>query len=209
MPDYNLAAKMAYLYLVLYAPPILPIDVFSLSRQSDKKIKIIPFSSWKKMVKIEEEMIDILGSEYGVTIYDIQKKMYLIIINDKKCHCIQRWTIAHELGHIFLGHLENEEYVAKGRTIAECVESNNSGDKFEKEANTFAKHLLAPFPIIKKVVEALGDYNIQPYILEEIFEISPVASKNIIKHLEKLYYLPSNYLLEEKFRGTLFLENNY
>lgn len=82
MPDYNLATKMAYLYLVLYAPPILPIDVLSLSRQSDKKIKIIPFSSWKKMVNIEEEMVDILGSEYGVTIYDTQKKMYLIIIND-------------------------------------------------------------------------------------------------------------------------------
>ena len=54
----------------------------------------------------------------------------------------------------FLGHLENEEYVAKGRTIAECAESNDSGDKFEKEANTFAKHLLAPFPIIKRIVEA-------------------------------------------------------
>lgn len=210
MPDYNLATKMAYLYLVLYAPPVLPIDVFSLIRQSEKKIKIMTFSSWKKKLKIEGEMIDIFGSEYGITIYDTKKKIYLIIINDKKCRCTQRWTIAHELGHIFLGHLENEEYISNRRSVTECVESflNNSGDKFEKEANTFAKHLLAPFPIIKKIAEALGGYNIQPYILEEIFEISSPASNNIINHLNKLHYLPSNPILEEKFYNALFGTDN-
>lgn len=204
MPNYKLASKKAYKCLILYAPPTIPIDIFAVIKNSPKKIKIMSFKKWKEKlqratgIEIVGEMKEIFGSEFGKTIYDTQKDCYLIIYNDKKCFKTQRWTIAHELGHIFLEHLENEEYFLGNKNNNE-QENEKIEIKLEHEANTFAKHLLVPFPLIKYLFKTLKRNEIFTFNIEEIFEIGPEASQNIITHLNKLYYWPSDIELENKF----------
>lgn len=56
-----------------------------------------------------------------------------IFFNDFNCMQRQRWTIFHEIGHIYLGHFEDDLM---------------SYEEKESEANFFAKYSIAPPPLI-------------------------------------------------------------
>jgi Zn-dependent peptidase ImmA (M78 family) len=80
------------------------------------------------------------AGESGITIIQ-NNKFYIIynnIENSKRC----RFTIAHELGHIFLGHLMINTSVY--RTFA-------NRDDTESEANVFARDLLAPACVLHEL----------------------------------------------------------
>jgi Zn-dependent peptidase ImmA (M78 family) len=51
----------------------------------------------------------------------------------------QRFTVAHELGHILLGHNNRSRVI-----------DYNSKDTNEQQANIFASELLAPLQMLKK-----------------------------------------------------------
>ena len=72
--------------------------------------------------------------ESGASIL-VDKKWY-IIYDDKNPKQRSRFTIAHELGHIFLGHELRKGYYA--RTF------NTSRPVIEQQADAFAARLLAP-----------------------------------------------------------------
>lgn len=57
-----------------------------------------------------------------------------------------RWTLTHEIGHIYIGHLE----VIEGAEIA-YNEQRGFYDQFESEADYFAWNLLAPLPILREM----------------------------------------------------------
>lgn len=77
------------------------------------------------------------GSDTYITIYDAKVVPYTRV----------RWTLAHELGHIVLGHLKDFEQTAinRGGILAEEY------DVLEKEADFFAAELLEPMAILKEV----------------------------------------------------------
>lgn len=79
-------------------------------------------------------------SESGVTI--VQNNKFHIIYNDTESSKRCRFTIAHELGHIFLGHLliNTPQY----RTF-------KIQDDTESEANVFARDLLAPACVLHEL----------------------------------------------------------
>lgn len=52
----------------------------------------------------------------------------------------KRFTVAHEIGHIVLGHLESAEV----RRLSREALARAPGRAFEQEANDFARNLLAP-----------------------------------------------------------------
>lgn len=64
-----------------------------------------------------------------------------IFYNSEVSEGRQRFTIAHELGHVALGHLEGEGYAVR--------RAGNSED--ETQANQFAARLLAPSCILKEL----------------------------------------------------------
>ena len=106
--DYNIAA--------------LPVDLLHIAKTAG--IKVVKNS----------EVLVLSGSESGACIFDGVK--WFIIYDDEATVGRRRFTIAHELGHIFLGH----ELVSgrHGRTI------NTEKPQSESEADSFAARLLAP-----------------------------------------------------------------
>lgn len=78
--------------------------------------------------------------ESGKTI--VQNGKFYIIYNNAENSCRCRFTIAHELGHIFLGHLmiNTPQY----RTFA--IRDDN-----ESAANVFARDLLAPACVLHEL----------------------------------------------------------
>ena len=96
-------------------------------------------------VKIEYSKLenDISGFLY------LKDKTPIIFVN--KLHPItrQRFTIAHELGHLILNH-QGDLFVDKGSILFRNTHSQNGIVKEEREANRFAAELLMPEEILLK-----------------------------------------------------------
>lgn len=107
----------------------LPVVVTDIIKQSNN-IKLIKNST-----------VNILKQgESGMTLVD--NNIFNIIYNDNESSYRCRFTIAHELGHIFLGHLliQKVEY----RTFAVKNDSESS-------ANVFARDLLSPACVLHEL----------------------------------------------------------
>lgn len=112
-----------------------------------------------------------LKAIYGACAYDHKKERYVIYYNDtKKNEGLTRFTIAHELGHIFLEHhkrADTDIMLRKG--ISASVYK-----AFENGANCFARNFLSPQPLVPLVTDITQDYSIDE--IKEAFNISHDAA---------------------------------
>ncbi len=117
-----------------------------------------------------EETMRLCGSKDGSTHFDVLRGRYLILWNDdpsdNNVPGRQRWTKAHELGHVLLGHLSDE-----------AKERGNSDGFFhwfhreaEDEADLFASLLLCPWALFRQ----LGIHS--PADIMNVFGLSVEAS---------------------------------
>ena len=105
----------------------LPIDVLQITRSAGIRV-------------IRNSLVhDLLPGENGKSYYDGER--WTIIYDDLNPVEVSRFTIAHELGHIFLGHeLQHAKYAG----VQEIKEKPVS----ENHANAFAIRLLCPACIL-------------------------------------------------------------
>ncbi len=108
----------------------LPVDVLKIARQSNIDVKK------NSRIKI------LLPDEYAKAFYNGEK--WIIVYNDRNDVPISRFAIAHELGHILLGHVKT---YAKYATI----EDIGIKPKAENQADTFALRLLCPACILMEL----------------------------------------------------------
>ncbi len=119
-------------------PKVLPVDVLGICEACEY------------VVRFHDEALD--KNEEAVT-FCIRGR-YVIILKKVTASCRLRWTIAHELGHILLGH------------FAEYDLSFNGADKLgrsvawglNREANRFAEELLMPEDFIRNNLWRGPDY---------------------------------------------------
>ena len=99
---------------------------------------------------------------------------YVIYYNDCANQGRLRWTILHEIGHIYLGHHDTPD------------DSNTEIE--EAEANFFAKYSIAPPPLVNAAKCS------SPTDVAIIFNVSGEASYNIFVYYRKwLEYGPREY----------------
>ena len=97
--------------------------------------------------------------------------MKVAMLNRAKPYVRARFTLAHELGHIFLNHDKREFYDPEiAREYGEDVPENMKPPK-EREADAFASELLIPMEQIKKHQADLKDID----KLARIFQVSKPA----------------------------------
>jgi len=105
-------------------------------------------------------------------------KRPIIGINDEHNPRRQRFSIAHELGHLIL-HTGDPLHVDRGNALQIKLRSEASStgtDPDEKEANAFAAELLMPQKFVERDLEdldALDDDALQ--VLAEKYEVSQQA----------------------------------
>jgi Zn-dependent peptidase ImmA (M78 family)/transcriptional regulator with XRE-family HTH domain len=89
----------------------------------------------------------------GCSAIDPDTGVPYVLINSDKPRVRRRFTIAHELGHLALGHLDG------GQVVVDETVGGKSAE--EKQANTFAAGLLMPADgvtgAVKRLSERLGD----------------------------------------------------
>ena len=107
---------------------------------------------------------DVLGTEKLLGFLFKKDGKYKIYIEKKESPERQRFTIAHEIGHHYLGHLERsdndyritrEDEINKAQIIFDRKGKDSSCD--EKDANMFASELLMPKPLVEYVYNLLFD----------------------------------------------------
>ena len=108
----------------------LPVDVLKIARAANIH------------VKKNSHINDLLPDEDAKSYFDGQQ--WIIIYNDNNDISTSRFAIAHELGHIFLGH-------ATTHTKYATVQEFGSKPKAEQQADMFALRLLCPACILMEL----------------------------------------------------------
>jgi len=116
-----------------------PVDLEAIQRQYKNLFQICSYGKLMKEQGISrEECFQMLGSSDGAVVS--QGSRYIIFYNELLLKQRIRFTIAHEMGHIFLDH--HSEY---GEPI---LDREGVGQqlyrRLENEANCFARNLLCP-----------------------------------------------------------------
>jgi Zn-dependent peptidase ImmA (M78 family) len=134
---------------------IPPIDVLRLAQNAGLAVYATDFT--------DEDGEDVSGS------IEIEDKNPVIYVNQNHPETRQRFTIAHELGHWFSGHLldVNDKIIDN----AQCRRSS-FWDAKEQQANQFAAELLMPSILLTRAIRSgikeLHDLSI-------LFNVSPEA----------------------------------
>lgn len=172
--DYKKAEKKAHELLKMCGVNELPIKVKKLAKKFPN-LKIRRYTWYaKKWGLTIDEVCELTDSDEGCCWYIKSQKQYMILYNDTvENDGRKRWTIAHELGHFMLKHNE-----ITGKAIfARSSLSDDEYETFEKEANCFARNLLAPAPVLRELKPA------SPHFISDICNISYEASINIYNFL--------------------------
>ncbi|MDL2224744.1 ImmA/IrrE family metallo-endopeptidase [Eubacteriales bacterium OttesenSCG-928-M02] len=89
-------------------------------------------------------MEKVIQSTDGASIFLREHGRYCILYNAMKEQSHIRWVIAHEIGHIVLDHFQQYPgYLSRHGVLLEDKYAS-----FEREANLFARFLLAPPPLL-------------------------------------------------------------
>lgn len=89
------------------------------------------------------------GSEDGFVCYDASHDRYRLAYDCARTGPRTRWTLAHELGHIVLRHLEDFPETSIARKQSPVLL-----DILDKEADKFAGEILAPAPLLIGLAES-------------------------------------------------------
>lgn len=202
-PNYKKAEQEAYKLLTLNKIDKLPIKVKSLVKHFPN-LKIKKYSWYaKKHKKTIEQTCEELDSNEGCCWLDPKSMQYIIFYNDQVENTGRmRWTIAHEIGHFILKHNELSNKTIFNRNSL----TKEEYDVYEKEANCFARTLLAPPHVISNVGK------IDVFSLSSICEISVEAANNIISFLkngqEMGFQYSENYRPAKRFSKFIFRLRN-
>lgn len=134
-----------------------PVNPYNIAYQNNIEIRNNPF------LKIE----NIAGKIYN------QNNRIIIEIDPWQTEYRQKFIVAHELGHYFLGHDFN---------IIDTVEIlENPIDKHEIDANKFAAGLLMPKQFIEHILYKLQISDISK--IAEMLDVSKLALSSQLKSL--------------------------
>ncbi|MBQ9315149.1 MAG: ImmA/IrrE family metallo-endopeptidase [Clostridia bacterium] len=163
-PNFRKAKIEAYKTLITQDKFSFPINPKSIKIQG-QKIKVTSLQEYSQKTGITIEQLTSNGIFSDG--YTISKNNINIILYNEDIETEGRkmWTIAHELGHIVLGH------------TTQC-------EKNETEANFFAAQLLAPQCVLKHLIKNGAKLTVS-YICDK-FKLSKEASTNCIHALSKV-----------------------
>lgn len=153
-PNYSLARQMAKKVLKDYKLTEVPTDLRKIFQ-----------SLGLKYIELDDHK-DIDGA-----ILEIDNKPSIAVLNRAKPIQRQRFTLAHELAHIFLNHKQRNSYDPETERERDEDVGQQGKPPSEIEADVFASELLVPFDQIKKFEKEIN--NIEK--IAGIFQVSKQA----------------------------------
>lgn len=200
-PRFEMARANAYGVFKALNIHTMPIDIFRVFKELQLSIQTYAQHAKKLQCSIKD-IINIAGSEDGVTIYNPTKNKYITLYNDS-ITTIGRinWTLAHELGHIRLHHLQD----FKQTQLCRHGINDEQYSVLEKEANCFASELLCSPALIR----LFPSHTWTDSDLSSIFNISHKAAELARKKLARNPSLYEEYSMFLRKQFQNFLASKY
>lgn len=193
-----------------------PVDVKAAIKSFGIKLK-----KYSTLSKQTGATIEDIGKAYKTNlgyIYRNEKGNYFIAYNDSLDPGLIRFTLAHELAHFFLNHLE--DYEQTELKYNSLVPYSNEHLVLEREANCFARNFLSPILIAKLIGDQVQSiqhffgltYSASRVRIESLnideestkkIALSKVA-QNELFHLEKVKFKYANYYHCDICSGEFF-----
>lgn len=144
---YDYCAKRACEFLEEYNISSYPIDVEKII--TDNKWGLTPYSLLMEQFNCDRDtVIRCLRSMDGYT--QLDKDNYSIAYNDDPAlGDRKRFTLMHEIGHIYLNHLVDFDITLLYRGTLSQYENK----VLENEANAFARNVLAPVSLVQQLAD--------------------------------------------------------
>lgn len=177
-----------------------PIDMFAvLSRNQEARILVSSFKDYKEWLKITGKTCSDSIKD-AKCYYDPSNNVYIIVYNEKKPKNRIRFSLAHELGHIILKHLDDERTEIERGGLDDITYYMMEG-----AANTFAGNFLAP-PIL--IHERLAGRRFNISDISQYFLMSYEAVRDYRKqdyrHWLEFSHSESEYRILDKCKNKLF-----
>ena len=176
---YNGTVEKAYDFVMANITEF-PVDVFALIKKLNWEL--ITYEDLANRTNCSIKDIEDCFGKDSYSVYDCGTCKYKIAYNSRN-NTQQRinFSVAHEIGHIILGHLEDFE----GISIYNKTLSKDEYKTLENEANCFARNILSPAPLVKNL--GIGELYLN---LGDIFGLSFRAT-NVRRSFFKndLFYL--------------------
>lgn len=168
-PNFNKAECLARELRLLQPNNLLSFDIRKM--YFDRNIRFDTFRDYAITTNIP---VSAISNEYadGYTIRLPQNNNLILYSDNAKSEKRLKWTLAHEIGHIYMGH---------------TCDSNLA----EVEANWFAAELLMPIPILFEMVKVMK--TVTADALVDLFGVSHQAAIKKISSIKRMkrvsYYL--------------------
>ncbi|GAB7391608.1 ImmA/IrrE family metallo-endopeptidase [Lactococcus garvieae] len=184
VPHFDLAQNSAYNVLASSQLHELPINLKKLIRSYH--IQLQSYTQFSKDLNISIEMVVKLCASDDGCIMKRSDGTYLLLYNDLVNHIGRiRFTLAHEFGHFILKHHNEtkDTIISRGNPFSRLKDQRY--DRFEQEANYFAKRLLAPIPLVDEYTSNFNTSFLTPKIISEIFGTSKELAGYIVQELNR------------------------
>lgn len=199
-PRYSITNQKSLACLLEYNLSDLPITteaIFQIIRDLQCSVRTYSFHANKLNCSIQD-ICEAFGSIDGYSLYDEVTGKYKIAYNDTIfSHQRIRFTLMHEIGHIYLNHFIEFEQTKLCRGGLNEIEL----DMLDKEANYFASKVLAPEIILLRIGCETPD------VIQERCAISLEAAKHKSTAVKK--YGESRNLFSKLEQKVLSLFHNF
>ena len=138
-PRYKEANNKADKFLLDDGMEALPFKPLKCLKEMAIKVESYQSLAERKGCTVKD-ICEIFKSKDATTLYLAKSKRFIVLYNNAPSQKRINWTLAHELGHIILGHFELLE--EKGITTDDL--SEELALLLDKEADAFAGEVLAP-----------------------------------------------------------------
>lgn len=106
---------------------------------------------------------------------------HLILVNSRKLAVRQRFTIAHEIGHIVLNHCDRKPNAPLFKHFQITLKDNF---EFERDADIFASELLMPTPHLLKLIKIDKVKDIKR--LSDFYQVSKQAMEIKLEEIKRV-----------------------
>lgn len=186
-----------------YGKDTIPIDIVAVAENIGIQLKSVDFTNLEKSDVFREKVkkkgrilgaVQVKDDDVIISYSSIlpPNKDYENLTEIQKTNRLinrQRFTIAHEIAHCCLGHM-NDMDNRNGSHIEYRTEQESYTDPREFNANIFAGKLLMPTKYMQDVAHILH-YNVSLSVLSKFFRVSKSVAKARLEYLIDSAELPS------------------
>lgn len=173
--NYQESRNLAWRILIDNEITELPIKISSICKNAN--IGLYSYTRGRPILDELRINIDSMSQDGFITVH---KGKYIIFYNDALTVQRSRFTVAHELGHICLGHVGKYKLINR--------EPSPNDNPIEQAANVFASRLLAPAIV-------LHDLDLhEPHEIAAYCDITYTAASFRAERMKQLYQREKDFI---------------